>query len=243
MIDLQHFTSLLVENFTQNNLEKYLEPGIIETFYNLTEIMLETNAHMNITALTTLEKIIPLHYADCIKIADWIPEGRSVLDVGCGGGFPILPLAIVRPDLHLTGLDSTDKKVRYVQATADQLGLRIHTLSGRAEELAKDPQYREHYDLVISRAVARLHILNELCIPFVKPGGTFLALKGAAGMEEYHEAKPGMRLLGCGSDNPRSYSIRTLDGEEKRIAVIAPKEKETPATYPRQFGAIKKKPL
>ena len=125
---MERFEELFIDIFRKNGLDQYIRDDIIAKFKSLTDIMIETNAVMNITALTTLEKIIPLHYADCVKIAGHIPEGASVIDIGCGGGFPILPLAIVRPDLNITGLDSTDKKIRYVQKTGDALGLHITTL-------------------------------------------------------------------------------------------------------------------
>lgn len=242
-MDNKRFYTIFEEVFKKNDLEEYVEENIMRQFFRLTELMLETNAHMNITALTTIEKIIPLHYADCVKASAWIGSGDTVLDVGCGGGFPILPLAIVRPDLHLVGLDSTDKKVRYVQATAAALGLRIDTISGRAEDIAKLPEHREHYDLVVSRAVARLNVLNELCIPFVKNDGCFLAMKGAAGSEELEEAANGITLLGCSVESSSAYALHTVEGTESRVAVITRKVKPTPNVYPRSFGAIKKKPL
>ncbi len=195
-MDKQQFRAVFEEVFRKNRLEICLQDDVIEKFAALTDRMLATNAVMNITALTTLEKIIPLHYADCVMAAVYIEEGATVLDVGCGGGFPILPLAIVRPDLHLVGLDSTEKKVRYVQKAADELGLSMQTIAGRAEEVSRDPSHRERYDAVISRAVARLNVLDELCLPFVKVGGAFWAMKGAAGAAERAEATKGCRTLG-----------------------------------------------
>ena len=183
------FKEIFSDVFQKNGLYGYIHDDNVEKFWNLTQLMLETNAVMNITAITDVEKIIPLHYADCVKIADLIPQNASVVDIGCGGGFPILPLAIVRPDLRLLGIDSTEKKARYVGETAKKLGLQVKTVAGRAEELAKDPNMRQSFDIAISRAVARLNILDELCMPFVKPNGCFIAMKGAAGIEEYQEAE------------------------------------------------------
>ena len=154
------FREDFVRIFEKNGLESYTTEDHIRKFYDLTDRMVETNKVMNITALTTQDKIIPLHYADCVKAAAYIPQNATVADIGCGGGFPILPLAIVRPDLKLVGIDSTEKKIRYVQSTADALELSVTAISGRAEDLAKDPQYRDGFDVVISRAVARLNVLE-----------------------------------------------------------------------------------
>lgn len=240
---MSQFKELFTEIFQNNGLEIYIRDDNIEKFEKLTEIMIQTNAVMNITALTTIEKIIPLHYADCVKIAEKIPEGSTVIDIGCGGGFPILPLAIVRPDLKITGLDSTDKKVRYVQNTAHELGLRISTLSARAEEAAKMVQYRDFFDVAISRAVARMNLLDELCMPFVKVGGTFIAMKGAAGQEELDEAQNGIEKLGGVITKMDEYDLYTGHENEKRTVIEITKLKDTPKEFPRGFGAIKKKPL
>lgn len=240
---MSQFEKLFTEIFRKNGLKNYIRNDTVQKFEKLTEIMIRTNAVMNITALTTMEKIIPLHYADCVKIADRIPEGASVIDVGCGGGFPILPLAIVRPDLKITGLDSTDKKVRYVQSTADELGLKINTISARAEDAAKTPQYRDSFDIAISRAVARMNLLDELCMPFVKIDGVFIAMKGAAGQEELEEAKNGIQRLGGQITCAEEYNLYTGLEEEKRTVIEIRKVTATPKEFPRGFGAIKKKPL
>ena len=237
------FESLFREIFVKNDLEQYINHENIQKFEKLTEIMLETNQNMNITAITDVEKIIPLHYADCVKIAKYIPEGTKVLDVGCGGGYPILPLAIVRPDLRITGLDSTEKKIRYVQKTADELGLRIQTIAARAEDVAKLSDHRESYDVVIGRAVARLNVLDELCIPFVKVGGKFIAMKGLAGFEERDEAKTGIVRLGGIVVDAIEYDLNLTEQSERRTLIFVDKVSNTPKEFPRGFGAIKKKPL
>lgn len=229
--------------FEKNGLHEYIKNEIIQKFYVLTEKMIETNRVMNITALTTVDKIIPLHYADCVMIEKHIPKNATVIDVGCGGGFPILPLAIVRPDLKITGLDSTEKKIRYVQSTADALGLRVQTLSARAEDVAKLPEYRDSFDVAISRAVARLNILNELCLPFVKVGGCLIAMKGSAGPEEADEARNGAVKLNASLENMVEYDLHTFDETEKRFVIKIQKFDRTPKEFPRAFGAIKKKPL
>ncbi len=242
-MNINLFYEIFIDVFRKNNLEIYLQNSIIEKFATLTDIMLETNAVMNITALTTFEKIIPLHYADCVIAAAHIEKNATVLDVGCGGGFPILPLAIVRPDLKLIGLDSTEKKILYVQRTANTLELPIRTIYGRAEEIARDPAHREKYDIVISRAVARLNILNELCLPLVRPGGTFWAMKGVAGVEERNEAESGCQKLGGIIEHHTEYPLYLTDSVEHRTMIRVNKIIPTPSLYPRSFGIIKKKPL
>lgn len=242
-MDYLSFREYFIRIFEKNGLEAYHTDENIRKFYNLTVKMVETNQVMNITALTTMDKIIPLHYADCVKAAALIPQNATVADIGCGGGFPILPLAIVRPDLNLVGIDSTEKKIRYVQNTADELRLSVNAISGRAENLAKQTDYRDHFDVVISRAVARLNVLDELCMPFVKVGGQFIALKGAAGQEELSEAMNGIQKLGGQLQGTDEYSLFTTDDEEKRVMVRIDKISATPKEYPRAFGAIKKKPL
>ena len=237
------FKELFTEIFQKNGLEQYIRDDIIARFSELTDIMIATNAVMNITALTTVDKIIPLHYADCARVAGSIPQGARVVDIGCGGGFPILPLAIIRPDLKLVGIDSTEKKIRYVQNTADHFGLNVKAISGRAEDLAKMEEHRDHYDIVVSRAVARLNVLDELCMPFVKVGGRFIAMKGAAGQEELNEAEKGIQKLGGEVISATEYELYTGEANEKRVLIEIQKTKNTPNEYPRGFGAIKKKPL
>lgn len=242
-MDFQAFSCIFEENFSQNGLSAYARPEIIEKFYALTGMMTEVNQVMNLTAIREIEKIIPLHYADCVKIAHLFPPNATVIDIGCGGGFPTLPLAIVRPDLCITGVDSTEKKVRYVQETANALGLNVKTIAGRAEELAQMPQYREKFDCATSRAVARLHILSELCLPFVKIGGQMVVMKGASGQEELDEALSGIEKLGGRVDAVTTDTLITPIEREARFNATISKLSGTPTQYPRAFGQIKKKPL
>ncbi len=242
-MDFQAFKTIFSENFSQNGLSEYVRPEIIEKFYDLTGIMTEVNQVMNLTAIREVEKIIPLHYADCVKIAHLFPQDVTVIDIGCGGGFPTLPLAIVRPDLRLTGVDSTEKKVRYVAETAAALGLNVKTIPGRAEELAQNPEFREKFDCATSRAVARLNILSELCLPFVKIGGKMIVMKGASGQEELDEAQKGIQTLGGGAIEVFNDTLRVQDEQENRFNAVVQKIASTPAKYPRAFGQMKKKPL
>lgn len=237
------FADIFTQVFQKNRLESYVTSENMQKFEELTNIMIETNRVMNITALTTVEKIIPLHYADSVKAAEWIPKNAYVADIGCGGGFPILPLAIVRPDLKIVGIDSTAKKVRYVNSVAEKLGLSATAVAGRAEDDDMQNQYRETFDVVISRAVARLNVLDELCIPYTKIGGKFIAMKGAAGQEELNEAQIGIERLGGTVVNTKNYELYTTDSVEKRVVIEIQKNIHTPKEFPRGFGAIKKKPL
>ncbi len=242
-MDYTSFEKNIYQNFESNGLTPYLNDDVVLKFYRLTLQMLETNQVMNITALTTVEKIIPLHYADSVKAAEWIPQNAYVADIGCGGGFPILPLAIVRPDLNIVGIDSTTKKARYVSEVAEKLELSAIAIAGRAESSDIQNEYREVFDIVISRAVARLNILDELCIPFAKVGGKFIALKGAAGYEELKEAEEGIQKLGGKMNCIHEYDLHTYTEAEKRVAIIIEKVLKTKREFPRAFSAMKKKPL
>lgn len=244
-MEFSQFKSLFTEIFQLNLLESYITNENIEKFHALTQLMLEKNAVMNITAIRDVEKIIPLHYADCAMIAPHISQGAKVMDVGCGGGFPTLPLAIIRPNITIVGVDSTEKKVKYVTDTAKTLGLsNVSTISARAEELVHMPNMRENFDVVTSRAVARLNILNELCMPFLKVGGQFIVMKGAVGQEELQEACNGIKTLGGQVVlNQNANLILNKSEAEKRVIIVVNKTVQTPLQYPRQFGQIKKKPL
>ena len=180
---------------------------------------------------------------DCVKIANLIPDNAQVADIGCGGGFPILPLSIVRPDLKIVGIDSTEKKVKYVSEVGHMLGLSIETVADRAEALARLPEMRQKFDVVVSRAVARLNILDELCMPFVKPDGIFIAMKGAAGLQELDEASSGIKILGGTLEQKIEYSLKLSEQEEKRTVFVVRQNGKIDHVYPRPFANIKKKPL
>lgn len=244
MNNMERFETLFKDIFERNQLGRYVTNDVIRQFADLTDIMLDMNEHMNVTAITELEKVIPLHYADCAVLADMIPQGTRLLDVGCGGGFPTLPLAILRPDLAITALDSTEKKVRYVADTADKLGLKIITLAGRAEDLAAaNTGHREQFDVVVSRAVARLNMLDELCLPFIKKDGLFLCMKASAGHEELAEAEKGIIKLGGEVEKVIDSQLQMTDKQEERCLIQIRKVKYTPGAYPRAFAKIKKSPL
>ena len=215
-------------------------PAAIEQLRQYYELLEETNAVMNLTAIRGEQDTARLHFLDCGALVRYLPEGCvSLCDVGSGAGFPGLVLKILRPELRLTMLDSLQKRVAFQRRTADALGLEnVACIAGRAEE---ETALRESFDAVTSRAVARLGMLCELCLPLVKPGGVFLAMKGPDPEEELTEAARTIRLLGGGEPRVERYAIPGTDAEH--TAVLIPKLRPTPAAYPRRFAVMKKTPL
>lgn len=217
----------------------------LQLLYKLTEIMLKVNESMNLTTITDHSQIILKHYLDSLTVSAYIPQGASIIDVGCGAGFPSLPLALCREDIRITALDSTAKRTAYVQETAALLGIKnLTTITDRAESLAKNPEHREKYSIAVARAVADLPVLCELCLPFVKPGGMFISMKASKGDEEFERAGTAIKL--CGGANQRIVSADiTANGDdyEKRRIIITEKVEKTPKIYPRNFAQISKKPL
>ena len=243
-INKQEFTSKLTKTFQANGLSSYLSMEINEKFYNLTVRMLEENEKYNLTAITDIDKIILNHYADCVAMAAKLKKGANIVDVGCGAGFPSLPLAIVRPDLKITAMDSTAKRVNYVSETASLLGL--NNLTGvvmRAEDGGKNPEYREKFDYATARAVAEMRILTELCLPFVKVGGQMVAMKGKNAEFELSAAKKAIATLG--GRNTLCENISLKGGEETLThpLIIIDKKEKTPQNLPRPYAQISKKPL
>ena len=216
-----------------------------KALWHLTEIMLEVNQHMNLTAITEESAVILKHYADSLTVSAFLPEGAQVIDIGCGAGFPTLPLAIFRPDLRITALDATAKRITYVQNTANALGLtNVTAIAGRAEELAKRVDYREQFDVATARAVAGLPVLAELCLPFVRVGGAFVAMKAARADEEIKEASNAITLCGGKpvATHERKLVAETGDVDTRTLVEVA-KRTSTPVKYPRHFSQISKKPL
>ena len=211
----------------------------IDQFCQYGQLLLEKNQHMNLTAITEPAAVAQLHFLDSLALLHLAEfSGARVIDVGCGAGFPGLPLKLAEPSIQLTLLDSLGKRMRWLeQELIPQLGTQAQCLTGRAEELCAGR--RETYDIAVSRAVARLNILCELCLPYVRPGGTFLAMKGAMASDEALEANNAIKKLGGRMERIAEYPIA---GAVHRVVIIQ-KLRPTPPQYPRRFSKIKQQPL
>jgi len=212
----------------------------IERFRLYYELLEEKNKVMNLTAISGEEDCARLHFLDSsapLLVADM--TGKKVIDVGTGAGFPGLPLKIMDSSISLTLLDSLDKRIRFLQEVSSAAGLQdINFVHGRAEEPG---EMRECFDFAVSRAVARLSILCEFCLPYVKVGGTFLALKGPAAGEEIEEAKKAISILGGKLEKVYEYAVPGT--ELRHNIVVIKKASPTPKKYPRRFALMKKNPL
>lgn len=243
-INKQLFTSNLTKIFSSNGLSSLLSMEIMEKFYLLTVRMLEENEKYNLTAITDPDKIILNHYADCCTLASRLKKGASVIDVGCGAGFPSLPLAIVRPDLKILAVDSTAKRVSYVAETAEMLGLtNLSSEVMRAEDGGKNPEYREKFDYATARAVAELRVLSELTLPFVKIGGQLVAMKGKNAEFELSGAKKAIATLGGRGAKCEEITLKGGAEALTHPLIIVDKKEKTPTSFPRPFAQISKKPL
>lgn len=237
------FCARLQAVFLQNGLSALLTEKRTDMLLMLARRLVSENKKYNLTAITDTDAVILRHLADSLSVARLIPEGASVLDVGTGAGFPSLPLAVCRPDLSVTAMDATAKKVRYITETAALLGLTNYRgVAGRAEELCCPPM-RQSFDVVVARAVSELSILSELCLPYCKKGGCFLAMKGTLAETEAEKARPALAVLGGGQPLSVSLPLHS-DKEELLHAVICiKKEGDSPAEYPRPYAKILKAPL
>ncbi len=206
-------------------------------------LLLSWNEKINLTAITDPEEVLYKHFYDCILFLKHIKpqKGDSLVDVGTGAGFPGLVLKIMRPDLQVTLLDSLNKRLVFLNDVIEKTGLQgVRTLHMRAEDAGKSPLHREKYDIACARAVASLPALTEYCLPLVKKGGSFVAMKGASAAEEAAAASDAVSLLG--GEKP-IIICETLTGNEQRAFVITKKISQTPTKYPRKPSDISKQPL
>ena len=214
----------------------------LEQFEKYYEMLIEKNKIMNLTAITEFDEVLEKHFLDSVSLirVKNLHQPITVLDLGTGAGFPGIPLKIVFPELKVTLADSLNKRVLFLQEVIDELQLEnIKAIHGRAEDLARDKNYREQYDLVVSRAVANLSTLSEYCLPFVKIGGEFISYKSGNCEEEVAAAKSAVFLLGGKVKDTMKFEL----GESGRSFITIDKVKGTPKTYPRKAGTPSKKTL
>lgn len=220
-----------------------LKQDTLYLFSRFYEHLIAGNQRMNLTRITEPHEVMVKHFLDSLAPLAWQPNLDSpVLDMGSGAGMPGIPLKIAVPEVAVTLVDSLQKKVDYLAGLANLLQLAdVKAIHGRAEELGKNPDYREQYSVVVSRAVARLNVLAELCLPFVRVGGFFCAYKGPDAEAECREAERALPELGASVDRILSYSLPLDMGQ--RVLVVMRKNEVTPAKYPRKAGIPAKRPL
>ncbi|WP_303842409.1 16S rRNA (guanine(527)-N(7))-methyltransferase RsmG [Selenomonas ruminantium] len=208
------------------------------------ELLVEWNEKINLTAITEPKEVAIKHIIDSITAYDknLFQEGTTVIDVGTGAGFPGLPLKIFCPEIKLTLMDSLNKRIKFLQTVVEELGLKdVDCIHARAEEGARNKKYREAFDIAVSRAVARLPILCEYCLPFVKKGGHFIALKGMQYNDEAEEAVKAIKVMGGSHTEIRPVKLPELD--DKRAVITITKTTPTPKAYPRKAGIPTKNPI
>ena len=226
-------TNELGIDLTENQLEQF------ELYYQL---LIEWNEKINLTAITDPEGVAVKHFADSLSILNYVtvPQNAKVIDIGTGAGFPGIVLKIVRPDIDLTLLDSLKKRFLFLEDVLNKLNLTAEFIQGRAEDFGQDIDYRETFDLAVSRAVAQLNTLSEYCLPFVRLSGKFVAFKGS-NTEEITSATHAIQTLGGKLIKAHTFEL-PFDGGARTLVEIE-KVQPTPEKYPRNNGRIKAKPL
>ncbi len=212
-----------------------------EKYYNL---LLDWNNKINLTAITDVEGVAIKHFADSLSLLNYIniPENASIIDIGTGAGFPGIVLKIARPDINLTLMDSLNKRLIFLDEVLKNIGLQADLVHSRAEDSAKfGNEYREKFDFAVSRAVAKMNVLAEYCLPYVKAGGSFIAMKGPGAEAEIDEAKKAVGILGGKTEDVFNFNL-PCNGDCRNIVRVR-KEKQTPVKYPRNSGKIKSNPL
>lgn len=235
-----NFSEILAQKVTEAGLE--LSSKQLEQFNKYYEMLIETNKVMNLTAITEPEEVAVKHMVDSLLAFDTSFKNKTLADVGTGAGFPGIPLKIYCPSLKVTLIDSLGKRLKFLENVISELGLTDITCEhARAEDAGKNKKFREKYDIVTARAVARLSVLSEYCLPLVKPGGMFIALKGSKYAEEISEGEQALKILGGKLISSDEVKLPGLD--DGRAIVKVKKIKPTPAAYPRKAGTPDKQPL
>lgn len=238
--------SVLISTLKQASQETGLNltDSHLDLFQKYYDLLLEWNEKINLTAITEPTEVAIKHFIDsltCLAVLD-IPVGSSMVDIGTGAGFPGIPLKIYRPDLKITLMDSLNKRISFLNLTIDSLGLsEIKTVHARAEDFGQNTVYREKFDFAISRAVARLAVLAEFCLPAVKVNGYFISQKGPDMQAEAKEANRAIKTLGGHLQRVENLHLPIL--KDGRSFIIIKKDKSTPKAYPRKAGTPAKKPI
>ncbi len=236
---------MLNKELLYNTIQKFgvsIDGNAFERLDKYAEMLVETNKSFNLTAITEPDDVTVKHFADCLALFGNvnIPENARIIDVGTGAGFPGLVLLLTRPNIKMTFLDSTKKKLGFIQNVLNETGISAEVVHARAEEAGQNPQYRENFDFATARAVANLTNLSEYCLPFVKVGGEFVSMKAAASDEEIASAKKAIGILGGNIENDIIFDL--TDGVPRRIVEIK-KLSQTPTKYPRPSAKIAKNPI
>ena len=236
---------MLNKELLYKTIEKFeisLDDEAFSRLDTFAEILIETNKSFNLTAIKEPDDVTVKHFADCLSIFKYvnIPEGAKIIDVGTGAGFPGLVLKLARPDSNMTFLDSTKKRLGFIEGVLNECGVQGEIVHMRAEEAAQLSKYREKFDFATARAVAALPVLSEYCLPFVKVGGSFVSMKSADSNEELNEAKKAIAILGGKIEEDILFDL--VDEMPRRIVRLK-KNTQTPTKYPRPSAQIAKKPL
>ena len=219
----------------------------IDQFIKYYEMLVEKNKVMNLTAITEFNEVIVKHFIDSlafVKVVDKddLSNGISIIDIGTGAGFPGIPLKIAFPNINITLLDSLNKRINFLKEVSDELGVEgIDFIHGRSEDFGRNPQFREKFDICVSRAVANLATLSEFCVPFVKVGGSFISYKAGDCGEEVKESMKAVEKMGGKIINQLEYMVPTSD--LNRVLLFIEKEKATPKSFPRKAGTPAKEPI
>jgi len=230
---------MFIEELKKQNID--LNQRQIEQFSIYYNELIEWNKRINLTSITDQKEVYLKHFYDSLTLAfDYQLNNQSICDIGAGAGFPSIPLKIVYPSLKITIVDSLHKRITFLQHLSNVLDLtNVEAIASRAEEYGR--VHREKFDIVSARAVARLHILDELCLPLVKLNGVFIALKGSKGKEEVEEASNGIQQLGGKIEKVVDFNLPI--SHDERINIYIRKVKKTSSLYPRHYSKIKKTPL
>lgn len=220
----------------------------MERYRTLYTNLVAYNENVNLTRITGLSDFLVRHLLESLAISPFLPDGCTLVDIGTGAGFPALPLAMARPDVRVTAVDSVGKKCAFITQMKETLDLKnLTVLHARSEEMGRNPQYREHFDMATARALAPIRTLLELTTPLIEPGGALLAIKGSAWQTEVDEARKAMHMLKTRlRESQPLFAVPPAYGETQQydsMLLIFEKEDHTPAVYPRQAGTPKKNPL